>query len=398
MSDTEIETALSAFIVLSAHLYLLLRKNKKPRQRRWWMTTHHKTRNQYDGTRLLSNLIQEPSGQFDNFCRMSSIDFEYLLQLIGPRIKKQDTVFRDSIPTKVRLAVTLRFLATGDSFKSLHYLFKISPQVISLIVPEVCKALCEALRSFVKMPQNEHEWLEIAREFEIKWQFPHCLGAIDGKHIKIQSPINSGSEFYNYKHNFSIILLAVADSDYNFLFADVGTHGRMSDGGVFNDSMLYNKIYGPDSFFPQDAPLPDRHLPVPYVFVADGAFALSKRIMKPFPGTPPVGSQNRKFNSRLSRARVVIECAFGIMTSVFGVLKTNILLQPEKASIITLTCVVLHNFLKKSQHSYRMYMPEGNIDNVLEEQQLRSLDQVPIRTTENAREIRNEYASYFYSH
>lgn len=248
------------------------------------------------------------------------------------------------------------------------------------------------------MPQNEHEWLEIAREFEIKWQFPHCLGAIDGKHIKIQSPINSGSEFYNYKHNFSIILLAVADSDYNFLFADVGTHGRMSDGGVFNDSMLYNKIYGTDSLFPQDAPLPDRNLSVPYVFVADGAFALSKRIMKPFPGTPPVGSQNRKFNSRLSRARVVIECAFGIMTSVFGVLKTNMLLQPEKASIITLTCVVLHNFLKKSEHSHRMYMPEGNIDNVLEMQQLRSLDQIPIRTTENAREIRNEFASYFYSH
>lgn len=151
------------------------------------------------------------------------------------------------------------------------------------------------------MPQNEHGWLKIAREFEIKWQFPHCLGAIDGKQIKIQSPIN-------YKHNFSIILLAVADSDYNFLFADVGTHGRMSDGGVFNDSMLYNKIYGPDSLFPQDAPLPDRHLPVPYVFVAAGAFALSKRIIKPFPVTPPVSSQNRKFNSRLSRTRVVIEC------------------------------------------------------------------------------------------
>ncbi|CAH2013705.1 unnamed protein product [Acanthoscelides obtectus] len=209
----------------------------------------------YDGTRLLNNLNQEPSGQCDNFFRMSSIDFEYLLQLIGPRIKKQDTVFRESIPAKVRLALTLRFSATGDSFKSLHYLFKISPQVISLIVSEVCKALCEALRSFVKMPQNDQGWLVVARGFETKWQFPHCLGAIDGKHIKIESPINSGSEFYNYKHNFSIILLAVADSEYNFLFADAGTHGRMNDAGVFNDSILYNKIYGSNSNFPEDTPL-----------------------------------------------------------------------------------------------------------------------------------------------
>ncbi|CAH1975808.1 unnamed protein product [Acanthoscelides obtectus] len=136
MSDTETEIALSAFTVLMSayNLYLLLKKKKNPRQRRRWLTTHHKTRYHYDGTRLLNNLNQEPSGQFDNFCRMSSIDFEYLLQLIGPRIKKQDTVFRESIPTNVRLAVTLRFLATGNSFKSLHYLFKVSPQVISLSV------------------------------------------------------------------------------------------------------------------------------------------------------------------------------------------------------------------------------------------------------------------------
>ncbi|CAH1989367.1 unnamed protein product [Acanthoscelides obtectus] len=83
------------------------------------------------------------------------------------------------------------------------------------------------------MPQNDQGWLEVARGFETKWKCPHCLGAIDGKHIKIESPINSGSEFYNYKHNFSIILLAVAD----FYFADVGTHGRMNDAGVFNDTI-----------------------------------------------------------------------------------------------------------------------------------------------------------------
>lgn len=79
----------------------------------------------------------------------------------------------------------------------------------------------------------------------------------------------------------------------------------MNDGGVFNNCILYNKLYGSDSNFPEDTSLPNRHFPVPYVFVADGAFALSKRIMKPFPGTPAADSPNRKFNSRLSRAYVV---------------------------------------------------------------------------------------------
>ena len=100
---------------------------------------------------MLSDFVKEPSGEFDNFCRMSSSDFEFLLQKIGPDISKNDTKWRKAIPAKVRLAVTLRFIASGDSYQSLHYLFKISPQIISEIVPEVCNALIEALKHYVKV-------------------------------------------------------------------------------------------------------------------------------------------------------------------------------------------------------------------------------------------------------
>lgn len=105
----------------------------------------------YNGTNLLSDLVREPSGSFHNFCRMSSEDFEYILNRISPFITKKNTKWRQSIPVKERLAVTLRFLATGDSFQSLHYLFKISPQVISRIVPEVCEAIIQDLKHLVKV-------------------------------------------------------------------------------------------------------------------------------------------------------------------------------------------------------------------------------------------------------
>lgn len=98
-----------------------------------------------------AELLAEPSGEFDNFCRMSHTDFEYILNKIGPNIAKQNTSWRMSIPAKIRLALTLRFLASGDSFRSLHYLFKISSQVISLIIPEVCMAINEALNDTVKV-------------------------------------------------------------------------------------------------------------------------------------------------------------------------------------------------------------------------------------------------------
>jgi len=82
---------------------------------------------------------------------MTSADFEYLLNLIGPSISKQDTHLRKSISARERLAVTLRFLTSGDSYQSLSYLFKMSPQVVSLIIIEVCEALKTKLSDQVKV-------------------------------------------------------------------------------------------------------------------------------------------------------------------------------------------------------------------------------------------------------
>lgn len=96
-------------------------------------------------------LIQEPSGEFENFQRMSLDDFNLLLSKVEPLISKQDTHLREAIPAKIRLAITLRFLATGDSYRSLHFLFKISSQLISKIVVDVCKALNEVLKDEIKV-------------------------------------------------------------------------------------------------------------------------------------------------------------------------------------------------------------------------------------------------------
>lgn len=94
------------------------------------------------------------------------------------------------------------------------------------------------------MPNTEEEWLNIVKDFELMWNFPHCLsqfhclGAIDGKHINIRAPNNSGSTYFNYKGVHSIVLMAVVDANYNFMYCDVGCQGRISDGGVFGNTIL----------------------------------------------------------------------------------------------------------------------------------------------------------------
>jgi hypothetical protein len=84
---------------------------------------------------------------------MSPSELEFLINSIGKKISKKDTAFRKAISVQESFALTLRFLASGDSYVSLQYLFKISKQAISCIVPEVCEALVEKLKDYIQVRQ-----------------------------------------------------------------------------------------------------------------------------------------------------------------------------------------------------------------------------------------------------
>ena len=109
---------------------------------------------------------------------------------------------------------------------------------------------------FLQIPDNEVEWRKISEKFSVKLNFYNCIGAMDGKHIVIRPPPNSGSYYFNYKGTFSLVLLAVVDADYNFVYVDVGCNGRISDGGVFRNCSLYTAMERNCLNTPEAEPLP----------------------------------------------------------------------------------------------------------------------------------------------
>lgn len=140
--NSDLTVALGAFFIICDEV------KKKKKLRTLWIRRLYRDRS--------SNLLlQVDHIHFKNFTRMTSEDFETLITLVGPIIGKKDTKLRKAIPVKDRLALTLRFLASGDSFTSLQYLFKISKQCISGIVAETCKALTLTLKdNYVKVRKN----------------------------------------------------------------------------------------------------------------------------------------------------------------------------------------------------------------------------------------------------
>jgi len=207
------------------------------------------------------------------------------------------------------------------------------------------------------VPQSAHEWTKISHEFWTQWNFPNCLGALDGKHVQLIPPPNSGSLYYNYKHFNSIVLLALVDAGYKFLYVDVGSYGRTSDGGVYNSSELAAAISCNAVKLPNDSCLPQSDQTCPHVIVADDAFALKRFLMKPYASRNLTPSQ-RIYNYRLSRARRVVENAFGIMCSRFRVFGKAMNLGPEKVQNVVLATCCLHNFLLRNPTSAAQYMPD----------------------------------------
>ena len=111
-----------------------------------------------------------------------------------------------------------------------------------------------------------------------------------------------------------MVLLGVVDFNYKFIYASVGANGATCDAQVFFYSNLYRAIVRNDIGLPPREKLPGEDTPVPYFFVGDDAFALKEWMMKPFPFRGLTREQ-RIFNYRLSRARRVVENAFGILAN-----------------------------------------------------------------------------------
>lgn len=242
-------------------------------------------------------------------------------------------------------------MASGEHFQRIHYNLRLGATTAGKIVNDTCCAIWKILSpQFMPLPSTDG-WLNIEKEFDKLWNFPNCIGAIDGKHIAIQCPTNSGSSYYNYKGHHSIVLQAVVDANAKFIFIDVGDFGRNSDGGVLKESNFGKLLDNNKLLLPPPRKIHEEvEDKFPFVFVADEAYPLKKNLMKPF-ARKQLTNSKRIFNYRQSRARRIVECAFGILTKRFNVFENKMLVNPEKATIITQAACVLHNLIMDKEHN-----------------------------------------------
>ncbi|XP_042146147.1 uncharacterized protein LOC115316675 [Ixodes scapularis] len=211
------------------------------------------------------------------------------------------------------------------------------------------------------VPSTRTEWKQIAEKYEDLWQFPDCVGALDGKHVAPMPPHDSGAQFRNYKGFFSIVLMALVDADLNFVFVDVGRNGRMNDSGIWGACKLKEALEKEPTILPDAQVLPRSTQAAPYVIVGDEGFGLKPYLMRPHPAAE-LTTEKRLFNYRLSRARRTSENAFGVFANRWQIYRSPLRHDPERATDIVLATVALHNFLRSKRTTRQLYTPSESLD------------------------------------
>ncbi|CAN7942970.1 unnamed protein product [Ixodes hexagonus] len=292
---------------------------------------------------------------------MTPLQFDFLLSLIRADL---ETLYlcRELISPAERLAMTLRYLSSGDLMQDSALSFRVGISTARLAVRVTCRALWTRLQPLYLARPDTAAWLQVAEGFSRSWQFPNCIGAVDGKHVQIQAPAKSGTMYYNYKGTSSIVLLAVVDADYKFVVVDVGAYGKQSDGGVLKQSAFGQLLEQGRLELPKDLLLPNTRLPAPCVFVGDEAFQLRPDFLRPYPGRM-LDDDKRIFNYRLSRARCA-ENAFGILVTRWRILERRLGENPQNDEELVKALCVLHNFLMHRTAGDDAYCAAGYGDSV----------------------------------
>jgi len=210
----------------------------------------------------------------------------------------------------------------------------------------------------LQIPDTCEEWKTVAEGFYARWNFPNCIGSIDGKLVRLQRPVRAGGSYFNYKKYFSVNMMAVVESYGRFLYVTVGAQGSANDAAVYNASSFAELIADSSNplNIPPTAELPDTNTATPMVFVADEAYPLRPYIMKPF-SSRGLSASERIFNYRLSRARRTVENAFGMLANRFRIFHQTIQMHPEKVNIVVMASCVLHNMLRTKTISAQALRP-----------------------------------------
>ena len=299
-----------------------------PRPDRSWFDTHY-----FD--------VTIPDDYFQRQLCVSRNTFRVLLNVLRPQLTRQNTYMRDCVTPEKILALGLYRLAHGNSYVTIGSNFNVGKTTVFEAVQDVVGALCGMKEEYIKFPSTNQEILAARQTFETLSNLPNVVGAIGVTHIKIKNPIENGADYFSGLQQHDVVLQAVADGGGRFLDVEAGFPGSLPDSSVLRDSTLYRRITNEGLMAKQTVTVGGREIRP--VLLGSSAYPRYPWLLKPhheYTNSP----LEINFNKELSKARMSVDRAFGVLRRRWGILQKRLDSNISFTNKVIVACCVLHNF------------------------------------------------------
>lgn len=303
--------------------------SQPPQQRRLWVKDRSKAWWEQ------CNSPDFPEVEFKKAFRMSRATFDMICEELESVVTKKDTMLRQAIPVRQRVAVCIWRLATGEPLREVSKRFGLGISTCHKLVLEVCTAIRGVLMpKFVQWP-NDNKMDEIKQEYQMLSGMPNVGGSIYTTHVPIIAPKVSVAAYFNKRHternqktSYSVTVQGVVDPKGVFTDVCIGWPGSMSDDKVLEKSAFYQRA--------------NRGLLKDVWVVGNSGFPLMDWVLAPYTRQNLTWTQHA-FNEKVGEVQKVAKEAFMRMKARWSCLQKRTEVKLQDLPVVLGACCVLHN-------------------------------------------------------
>ncbi|XP_031255699.1 protein ALP1-like [Pistacia vera] len=292
----------------------------KDRSKDWWEERDHQ---------------DFPDEQFKRDFRMSKATFNIICEELKSTVMKKNTMLRDAIPVRQRVAVCIWRLASGEPLRVVSKRFGLGISTCHKLVLEVCSAIKTVLmQKYLQWP-DEQRMKQIKEEFESFSGIPKVGGSMYTTHVPIIAPKASVAAYFNKRHternqktSYSITVQGVVDPRGVFTDVCIGYPGSMPDDQVLERSALSQRA--------------NRGLLRDVWVVGNSGYPLMDWVLVPYTQKNLTWTQH-KFNEKIGEIQRVSKEAFARMKGRWACLQKRTEVKLQDLPVVLGACCVLHN-------------------------------------------------------
>lgn len=234
-----------------------------------------------------------------------------------------------ALSKKLQMELFLRYVGDPGFQSGVGEDVGVHQSSVSKTIKKVCEKIYDKANLWIKFPSQPNDIIAAKQQWQLRYNFPCAVGAIDCTHILINKPHEHGDEYINRKGMTTINVQATCNSEEIFTSVDASWPGSVHDSRIFRNSNLSQVL----------APYRGQAL-----LLGDRGYGISPWLLTPFKN--PANPQQHNFNRIHAQNRVIIERCFGQLKRRFPILMNKVRLHLDRIPKIIVCCIVLHNFAK----------------------------------------------------